>query len=124
MTANFLADLAEEEPDAAHLAAQSLLPEDAFVPPGTEFAWSAFWRLHDDRPHVITGSVIAAGMGGATIIEPRPGRIPFSAIDRYARRFGIAGSAFDLMLALLDKLDSEFMAWEGEVARARAAARG
>jgi len=28
------------------------------------------------------------------------------------------------MLAMLDRLDSEFLAWEGERARARAAARG
>lgn len=60
---------------------------------------------------------------GATIIEPRAGRIPFVATDGYARRFGIAGSAFDMLVSLIDKLDDEFMKWEAEKARERAAAR-
>jgi len=63
-------------------------------------------------------------MGGATLIEPRPGRIPFAAIDQYARRFGIAGSAFDLMLELIGRLDGAFLEWEAERAKERAAARG
>lgn len=127
LIADWKADLAEEEPDAAaHFAANPppQKPEEAFVPAGAEFAWAAFWRLHGDRPHIIEGSVIAAGMGGATLIEPRPGRIPFGAIDRYARRFGIDGSAFDLLLRFVDVLDDEFLAWESERARQRAAARG
>jgi len=56
--------------------------------------------------------------------QPCSGPIPFGPINRYTERFGIAESGFDLMLAMLDRLDSEFLAWEGERARARAAARG
>lgn len=62
-------------------------------------------------------------MGGATIIESRPRSIPFSSIDRYAQRFGIEGSAFDLLLDLIDKIDGAFLKWDGEQALARAAAR-
>lgn len=57
---------------------------------------------------------------GAVMITPRPGRIPFSAVDRYARRYRIAGEAFDLLLKLLGKMDAEFMRWDAEQARARA----
>jgi hypothetical protein len=60
-------------------------------------------------------------MGGATIIEPRPGRIPFSAIDRYAERYEIEGEAFDLLVDLVNRLDSAFMKWDAEKARERAA---
>lgn len=69
-----------------------------------------------------TSRVIAVGMGGATIIEPRPGRIPFSAIDRYADRYEIDGEAFDLLVELVSRLDSEFMKWDAEKARERATA--
>lgn len=119
--AAFLADVAEEDPEAAALAARFQPPEDAFMPPGAEFAWEAFWRLHHDRPHVVTGFAVRMG---AIVIEPRPGRIPFGALDRYARRFGIVGSAFDLLAELVGRLDHEFLAWDAERARQRAAARG
>lgn len=90
------------------------------MPPGAEFAWAAFWRLHADRPYVTTG--VGAPMG-ATIITPRAGRIPFAATDRYARRYGVTGGAFDLLLELIDQLDREFLAWEAERAR-QTATRG
>jgi len=90
------------------------------VPPGAEFAWAAFWRLHADRPYLVTGFAVPMG---ATIIEPRAGRIPFSAIDAYARRYGVEGSEFDTLEALVGACDAEFMAIEAERARERAAQR-
>ena len=96
-------------------------PDDAFVPTGAEFAWAAFWRLHADRPYLVTGFAVAMG---ATVIEPRAGRIPFSAIDRYARRYGVEGSAFDTFAAIVSAVDNEFMAIEAERAKERAQARG
>lgn len=102
-------------------------PEDAFVPPGAEFAWEAFWRLHSSRqmiPLIFTSKVIEAGMGGVAIThsETKPRRIPFAAVDRYAHRYGIAGAAFDLFLALIEKLDDAYVTWEGEKLRDRIAA--
>lgn len=91
------------------------------MPPGAEFAWAAFRRLHADRPHLVTG--VGVPMGG-TIIEPRPGRIPFSAIDGYARRYGIEGSTFDVLVSVIDACDAEFLAVDAERARERAARRG
>jgi hypothetical protein len=81
------------------------------MPPGGEFAWAAFWRLHSDRPMMVTGYGIP--MGG-TVIQPRPGRIPFAAVDRYAKRFGVRGEAFDMFLSLVDAIDREYIAWETE----------
>lgn len=63
------------------------------------------------------------GAVGVVTTEVRPGRIPFAAIDAYALRLRIDGGAFDLLCAMLGKLDSEFLVWDGEQARARAAAR-
>lgn len=51
---------------------------------------------------------------GAMLIQSAPGRIPFSALDRYARRFGIGGDAFDLLVALIEPLDLEYLDWDRE----------
>ena len=90
------------------------------MPPGAEFAWAAFWRLHADRPHIVTGFAVPMG---ATIIEPRAGRIPFSAVDGYARRYVIRGSAFDTFTALIAACDDEYLKIDAERAKERAAAR-
>jgi hypothetical protein len=86
------------------------------MPLGGEVAWNAFWTLHGDRP------MFTQGFGtpmGATIIEPIPGRIPFQAIDCYARRFDIAGEAFDLLFMLVGELDREYLDFAAERSRAR-----
>lgn len=76
-------------------------------------------------PNTFTVKVIEGGMSGVALTgtEARPGRIPFAAIDRYAKRFGIEGEAFDLMLALFTPLDETYLAWEREQAEERARAR-
>jgi len=62
------------------------------------FVWRAFHDLSGDRP---------IGMGGA-------GRIPFTAIDRYAARFGIdARDEFERFMALIRAMDLEFVGWMG-----------
>lgn len=60
-------------------------------------------------------------MGALALVEPRPGRIPFAAIDHYAQRYGIEGSGFDLLLTIVGVVDLEYLAIEGEKARERAA---
>lgn len=91
------------------------------MPPGAEFAWAAFWRLNADRPYLVTGFAVPMG---ATIIEPRAGRIPFSAIDGYAKRYGIEGADFDVMLSLVEACDTEYLAVQAEQAKERAERRG
>lgn len=94
------------------------------MPPGAEFAWQAFWRLHGDRGYVsVTSKIIEAGMGGIGTVDARPCRIPFSSIDLYASRYEIEGEAFDLFIALIEVLDREFLAVEAEKARERASKR-
>jgi hypothetical protein len=60
---------------------------------------------------------------GATVIEPRPAPIPFSAIDAYAKRYGVQGCAFDTLLQLVTALDRAYREWEGEQAQERAQQR-
>lgn len=67
--------------------------------------------------------MITTGMGvpmGGTMIEPRAGRIPFLAVDAYARRYGIEGGGFDLLLGLIEPMDREYLAWDAERASERA----
>ncbi|MFC5421949.1 hypothetical protein ACFPOB_20515 [Bosea eneae] len=55
----------------------------------------AFWALTGDRQ--------LGALGGA-------GRIPFSAIDRWADRYGISDlDAFERLKTLIDVLDAEFL---------------
>jgi hypothetical protein len=56
---------------------------------------------------------------GVTIIESMPGRIPFTAIDSYARRFGIVGEAFDHLLFFIGELDQEYLSFMAEKSRER-----
>lgn len=63
------------------------LPEE-FV-----FYWQAFWDLGTDRP---------TGMA--------EGRIPFSAIDRFADRYGIVDlDEFEHFKAIISEIDGEYL---------------
>jgi hypothetical protein len=60
--------------------------------PQYQFYWDAFWELSSDRQ---------VGMA--------VGRIPFSAIDRYAERYGLAEvDEFDTFREIMRSLDAEF----------------
>ncbi|MBS7532129.1 hypothetical protein KHC28_00420 [Ancylobacter sonchi] len=60
------------------------------------FVWSAFFALQHDRP-----------LGFGVV-----GRIPFTAIDLYARRYDLAGSdAFERFHLLICSMDAVFVAW-------------
>jgi len=89
----WLEDLAEEdgvEPKA--------LQERPQLPDHLQFVWSAWWELHTDRP---------VGMA--------VGAIPFSAIDRYAARYGIDGmDHFDAFREAVRALDGAYLKWAGE----------
>lgn len=51
------------------------------------------------------------------------GRIYFSAIDRFAERFGIYGSDFDAFLTFIHALDDEFMRHVAEKQKAASKAK-
>lgn len=62
---------------------------------GLDWYLDAFWDLSSDRP--------LGAMGGA-------GRIPFTAIDRWARRFGVDDpDAFDRLMTFVGALDATFL---------------
>lgn len=48
--------------------------------------WRAFWRLDDERPHIVTG--VAHPLGGI-LIKSIPRRIPWSAVLRWCQVYGI-----------------------------------
>lgn len=63
--------------------------------------WAAWQRLRNDRQH--------AGMGGT------PLGIPFTALDRYAERYGYRGAtAFDDLVELVSALDDAYLTWWAE----------
>lgn len=64
-----------------------------------QFVWNAFWRLSGDR-HL--------GFGGA-------GPLPFTAIDRYATRYGLdASDDFDRFAALISAMDQAYLKWAAD----------
>lgn len=75
------------------LADAGLIPESDAAPPilrrGLSFIYNAFWTLSTER-----------------MVEQ--GAIPFSAIDGFARRYGIGGDQFDRFRALMVSLDNCF----------------
>ncbi|MCS0501623.1 phage tail assembly chaperone [Ancylobacter mangrovi] len=83
----WLQDLAEEGEAIPALSNQPTIPAHL------EFAWSAFWALKNDRP-----------LGFAMI-----GRISFTAIDRFARRYDVHGDAFERLRVLIAAMDAAFV---------------
>jgi len=71
--------------------------------------------LDADRHFAVQG----VGSMGGTVIESVPRRIPFAAIDAFARRFEISGEAFDRLLTLVGILDREYLQIESERSRQR-----
>jgi len=103
---SWLQRLAEEEPDAAAAASLAEPPEDAFVPLGAETWWKAWCELREERWY--------GALGGC-------GRLKWTAIDQFARRYDIHGSDFESMCEVLRTLDGVFMKWAEEQAKRRAA---
>lgn len=62
---------------------------------GLDWYLGAFWMLSTERP--------LGAFGGA-------GRIPFSALDRWAARFGVVDlDAFERLQVLIEALDVEYL---------------
>jgi hypothetical protein len=58
------------------------------------FEWDAFAALSTDRP-----------------VGLDRGAIPWSSIDRYARRFGIEGDAFERFARLIRSMDAAYLSY-------------
>lgn len=70
------------------------MPPEAELPDGAEYLYEAFWQLSTDRPQ-----------SGFAVHQ-----IPFTAIDQYARRYGIENEEFELLLNSVRAIDEEFVA--------------
>jgi hypothetical protein len=68
-------------------------------------AWN---RLHDERPHTVAG--YAAPMG-AMVLKSRPGRIPWTAINRWCERHAMPADDAEFLDRCIAVLDSEYLAW-------------
>ena len=85
----WLSDVAREDGKAP-----PALVEKPSIPAHLQFAWSAFWALANDRQ---------IGFG---VLGP----IPFSAIDRYSRRYGVASvDEFDRLAMLVRAMDGAWL---------------
>lgn len=92
-------DVAEE--DGIEPKALQDRPE---LPESLLFVWNAWWALCADR---------AMGFGGA-------GPIPFSAVDRYATRFGVHDQDdFETFAALIAAMDDVFFAAQSKRLKAK-----
>ncbi len=101
-TDEWLRDLAEEEPAAAHLAGYSSRPDDAFVPEWAATHWQAWHTLRFDRQY--------GAFGGQTPIA-------FVALDAYARRYLIEGTEFEVFISILTEMDDEYLQHAARVAK-------
>lgn len=96
-----MADVATDDPDAA-----ALLAERGQAPrlrAGLRMVWDAFWSLAGDRPATFR---LLKVDGGRPLAVPAAGRLPWSAVDRYADFLGLAGEdrpRFHSLIAALDR---------------------
>lgn len=70
--------------------------------------WVAFQALTSERQ--------LTGMGP-------PGRIPWSAMDRYAVRYRFLGDQYDYFIDTLEELDRAYLEWQAEKAEEEAERR-
>jgi hypothetical protein len=98
-----LAQVAEEESDAEELSRFGTRPKDTVVPAWAGTVWRAWHALRFDRQY--------GAFGGES-------QISFTAIDRYATRYGISGTAFESFMALLCAMDDEYLQHVARVAEA------
>lgn len=66
---------------------------------GLEPLWEAFQRLTSERQ--------VSGWGP-------PGRVPWTAIDRYAARFGWGGDQYLYFLEIMEQLDRAYLDYQAE----------
>lgn len=74
------------------------MPAEPEMPAWAGTVWQCWESLHHDRVQ------IPVGMGASV-----PGRIPWLAVDAWARRYGISGDQFEFLLICLEAMDLEYM---------------
>jgi hypothetical protein len=103
-TDDWLADLAEEETDAALIVQEIETPQDVELMVGAELYFAAFQELSSDRQ--------LGAMGGC-------GAIPSAAIILYARRHGLDDEdEYEAFCSAIRAMDAEYLAYQSEKAEA------
>ena len=74
--------------------------------PEWQWIWRAWHRLSAERPHVTQG--FSVPMGG-TVIEGRPGVIPWSAVQRWAEHHGLTWAEMALLDRVLLAMDGVYV---------------
>jgi len=85
------------------------------VPDWLVWVWKAFHRLSAERSFQVRG--MAAPMG-VTRITSVPGRIPWTAVLRWAEAHGYGPERFGFLDELVQQMDDEFLDWHGQQMRA------
>ena len=94
--------LAEQDPQAA-AALGGRAVETPDLDPAWRWVWRAWHRLDGERPWR------AGGMG-----PPLPGRIPWTAVARWAEVHRLSEDDAEMLDGLLGEMDAEFLAWHRE----------
>lgn len=120
-TDEWLEQLAREERDAAGVA-KAVDRNAGKIPAHAGFYWNAFAALSGDRQVVSETVALPTPPGAPPVMfnQLRERRIPFTAINAYARRHRITGERFDQFARLIQAMDDEFLKVMAEL-RANAA---
>jgi hypothetical protein len=99
-----------------HRAFLETLPEEDRPPPPEvpdwlNWVWRAWNRLHDERPSTVTGFAVPMG---AMRLTSRPGRIPWTAVQRWCRHHGLGRDEMAFLDRCIGEMDAEYLAWWGE----------
>lgn len=105
----YKAALAREEPDAADIADD--IEDERNIPSWAATYWDGFAELTNDRPSVSETQTLPSLPGATPVMftVSRELAIPFTSIDSYATRYGIAGDAFETFRHLIRAMDREYL---------------
>ena len=76
--------------------------------PHLDWIWEAWWRLGDERPHVVTG--VGTGMGGI-MIRSVPGKIAWTAVRSWCDGHGYGDDDRDMLDYCIQSMDGVFIPW-------------
>lgn len=76
-----------------------------------DWIWDAWWRLGDERPHVVTG--MSSPMG-ATLIKSVPGKIAWSAVVMWCDVHGYGADDREMLDLCIQAMDRAYLEWWSE----------
>jgi len=76
-----------------------------------DWIWDAWWRLGDERPHIVTG--MPAPMG-ATLIKSVPGKIGWSSVVMWCDVNGYGSDDREMLDLCIQAMDRAYLEWWAE----------